>query len=203
MGFLDDVKEQINSQENREDIDVDEMVKKTAEAIKEHYMKNIKSLIQNNKERVESINYSDFLIITSPWVTTETEDRTPGFGEHSHRVSRVKTNEIAFEFNNKLREYLKNDSINVGELQKACLRYNSYDTACFCIDNGISLYSANDVRILERLSIYSDIEVHYVVKKKMFRDDSFISQNNKCIYKSSLGVIGENTGMTISFQYSN
>ena len=45
--------------------------------------------------------------------------------------------------------------------------------------------------------------MHYVVKKKMFRDDNFISQNNKCIYMSSLGVIGENTGMTISFQYSN
>ncbi len=28
MGFLDDVKEQINSQEDRDDIDVDEMVKK-------------------------------------------------------------------------------------------------------------------------------------------------------------------------------
>lgn len=205
MGFLDDVKLQIDGQLNRNNVDIAQKVKITAESIKTHYMINIQRIIKNNEKlgtkNIDTISCSDFLVLTFPWVTVEREDKYPGFGEESHRVNKVKTNEIAFEFNKKLREYLKDDGIVVGDLQKACLEYDSYDTPRFDIDKGIFLYPEKYIKILDRLSVYSDIEVHYIRKKKSPYDGSYISQNNKRVYLSSVGPIGEYTGMKISFRY--
>lgn len=210
MSFWDEVKEQIDSQKNRR-VDVDEQVRKTAEAIKEHYMSVIRSRIRISEEKwtkpVDTISFSDFLVLESPWVTEEYEDVALCKGERRHNVWRAKTNKFTFEFNAKLKECLAKDKIAVGTLQKISPLYSKYDMPmCVEIGQGSWLCCSKDIKVMDGLSVRSDAVYHYIdyetlTRKRKYYSKAYVIQESRIVYSCDEGKLGRMTGMSISFQY--